>query len=313
MKLHDVAIACGFKSMGAHEAMADVEAMLWLVKVIANGAPEIWSSFMRFSTKAAAQDFLREEDAFVSFEAETAAEGVRLLTAFGQHPIQSARRYCLDLTFPIEIIRGANDCELLELFKPRNGPLRRVKANASPVLFPLYEVLDATFPDVVEDEALRLARSIRSDDELVQRLNAAAFAAEPVFPASVHVEQQLYDCLIDNDQKAIMQQFHAVPWHHRSDVVGRFSDDRLKRLGQRAIYFEMPHLISETVRGSLDAAVSGRWTGNASMPWTTAAKALVDLAAIPDHAGHSNLIEFARVLAQSAEANRQTLVRDTNS
>src|SRR5690606_9810190 len=85
MKLHDVAAACGFKSAGAHEAMADVEAMLWIVKVIAEGAPDIWSRFMQFSTKAAAMDFLREEDAFVSFEADRPGRGFHLLTAFGQH------------------------------------------------------------------------------------------------------------------------------------------------------------------------------------------------------------------------------------
>lgn len=299
MKLHDVAIACGFKSNGAHEAMADVEAMLWVVKVIAHGAPEIWSSFMRFSTKAAAQDFLLEEDVFVSFEAETAGQGFRLLTAFGQHPVQSARRYCLDLTFSADAIRSASDHELVELFKQREGPLRRVKTNASPLLFPLYEVLESTFPEAVEEDVLRLARSIRSDEGLVRRLNAAAFAAEPVYEVSPHVEQQLYDRFIPDIDKALMQQFHAVPWDLRPDVVARFSDDRLRRLGQRAIYFEMPHLLPERARTTLDKAVRDRWTGDVTAPWTTASSALLALDAISDRLTHPNLVEFAEVLARS--------------
>lgn len=299
MKLHDVAIACGFKSNGAHEAMADVEAMLWVVKVIAHGAPEIWSSFMRFSTKAAAQEFLQEEDVFVSFDAETAGQGFRLLTAFGQHPGQSARRYCLDLTFSADAIRSASDCELVEMFKQREGPLRRVKTNASPLLFPMYEVLDSTFPGKVEEDVLNLARSIRSDESLVRRLNTAAFAAEPVYGVSPHVEQQLYDRFIPDSDKALMQQFHAVPWALRHEVVARISDDRLKRLGQRAIYFEMPHLLSERSRTMLDKAVRDRWTGDATAPWTTVSSALLDLDAISDRLGHPNLVEFAAVLARS--------------
>lgn len=299
MKLHDVANACGFNSTGAHQAMADVEAMLWVVKVIAHGAPEIWSNFMRFSTKAAAQEFLQEEDVFVSFEAKAAGQGYQLLTAFGQHPGQSARRYCLDLTFSADAIRSASEHELVELFKQREGPLTRVKTNASPLLFPLYEVLDSTFPEKVEEDVLKLARSIRSDESLVRRLNTAAFAAEPVYAVSPHVEQQLYDRFIPDVDKTLIQQFHEVPWALRLEVVARFSDDRLKRLGQRAIYSEMPHLLPERARVMLDKAVRDRWNGDATAPWTTASSALLDLDAISDRLAHPNLVEFVEVLAQS--------------
>ncbi|MDO5657185.1 MAG: hypothetical protein Q4G36_02545 [Paracoccus sp. (in: a-proteobacteria)] len=73
-------------SISAHEAMSDVEAMLWLMKVIAHRAPEISSRFMRVSTKAQAQDFLQEESPFVSSKGETAQQGFRLLMEFGHHP-----------------------------------------------------------------------------------------------------------------------------------------------------------------------------------------------------------------------------------
>lgn len=301
MKLHDVAAACGFKSAGAHEAMADVEAMLCLVKAIAKGAPEIWSRFMQFSTKAAALDFLREEDAFVSFEADRAGRGFHLLTAFGQHPQQSARRYCLDLTASIDTIRSATDDELVAMFKERDGPLRRVKANASPLLFPLYDALEATFPDVAEGDVVRLAQSIRTDENLAARLNAAAFAAERVFDKSCHVEQQLYDRFISNDDKTLMQQFHAVPWDQRPHVVRSFSDDRLRRLGQRAIYFEMPYLLSEEVRKSLDAAVHSRWTGDLSMPWMTASKAMAELESIASSHEYAGLADYAVILNRSTK------------
>ena len=254
---------------------------------------------MRFSTKAAAQGFLQEEDAFVSFEAETAGQGFRLLLAFGQHPTQSAIRYCLDLTFSIDAIRAASDHELVELFKQRKGPLSRVKANASPLLFPLYEVRDSTFPEAVEEDVLKLARDIRADKDFVRRLNAAAFAAEPVYEVSPHVEQQLYDRFISDTDKALMQQFHAVPWDLRPDVVTRLSDDRLRRLGQRAIYFEMPHLLPERTRTKLDKAVQDRWTSDATAPWMTASRALMDMEAISDRFAHPNLVEYAEVLARS--------------
>jgi len=96
-----------------------------------------------------------------------------------------------------------------------------------------------------------------------------------------------------------MQQFHVVPWHLRLDLVARFSDDRLRRLGQRAIYFEMPHLLPEGVRANLDKAVRDRWTGDVTAPWTTASSALLDLDAISDRLAHPNLVELAEVLVRS--------------
>lgn len=302
MKLHDVAMACGFRSEGAHEAMADIEAMRWIVKIIYDGAPEVWSRFMQFSTKAAAQDFIREEDAFVSFEADRAGQGFRLLTAFGQHPTQNARRYCLDLSVSLDGLRGASDEQLIEWFKDRDGPLRRVKTNGSPLLFPLYEALDTTFPGLVEEDVLRLARSIRTDEELTARLNAAAFATEPIFEASAHVEQQLYDRFIPDAEKLIMQQFHAAPWQERPSIVQKFSDARLRRLGQRAIYFEEPQLISNEVRAALDAAVRERWTGNASMPWMTASRAIAELQAMPPGISRSGQSEYEGILLQIASS-----------
>lgn len=299
MKLHDVATACGFRSEGAHEAMADVEAMRWIVKVVSDGAPDIWSRFMQFSTKAAAQDFIRQEDAFVSFEADRAGQGFRLLTAFGQHPVQDAVRYCLDLSVSVDGLRAATDEELIEMFKLRDGPLRRVKANGSPLLFPLYEALDMTFPDLVEDDVLRQARSIRTDEAFTARLNSAVSATERVFEVSDHVEQQLYGRFIPDSEKPIMQQFHVAPWQERPHILQRFSDARLQRLGQRVIYFEAPHLISNEVRATLDAAVRQRWTGDASMPWMTAAKAIAEIRARPPNLDRSSLSEYEAFLLQA--------------
>jgi exodeoxyribonuclease-1 len=190
------------------------------------------------------------------------------------------------------------------MFKEREGPLRKVKANASPLLFPLYDALETTFPNIIEDDVVRLARSIRTDEKLTARLNAAAFAAEHVYGDSSHVEQQLYDRFIPDNDKPLMQQFHAVPWDQRFRVVRCFSDDRLRRLGQRVIYFEMPHLISEEIRTSLDAAVRSRWTGDPSMPWMTASKAIAEMESIAPGQEHPNLANYAVILGQTLDPQR---------
>ena len=52
-KLDRVAPANGFTHKFAHDALADVEATIFLCRLLSVRAPKIWSSFMRFSKKAA--------------------------------------------------------------------------------------------------------------------------------------------------------------------------------------------------------------------------------------------------------------------
>jgi len=99
-----------------------------------------------------------------------------------------------------------------------------------------------------------------------------------------------------------MQQFHAAPWQERPSVVQKFSDARLRRLGQRAIYFEEPQLISSEVRAALYAAVRERWTGDASMPWMTASRAIAELQAMPPGVGRSRLSGYEAILLQIASS-----------
>lgn len=298
MRLHDVAMACGFRSAGAHEAMADVEALLWIAKTISEGAPDLWSRFMQFSSKSTAMDFMREESVFIAFEAEGRGRGFYVVTVVGKHPVQEARWYCMDLTSNMDLIRAASEEELVVLFSSRESPLRRIKANASPLLFPAYEVLGATFPDLAEEDLVRLANGLRTDEELLARLNSAAFASERQYDKSDHVEQQLYDGFFSDGDKALMEEFHNVEWPHRAAFVRRFSDARLQRLAQRIVYFEKPHLLDDKARGGLDGAVRGRWTADTTSPWLTAAAALAELDVL-DASSQVHLAAYKALLMQT--------------
>jgi hypothetical protein len=52
----------------AHDALADVEITLALCRKARDGAPDLWSTFLRFAAKAAVLDFVRDEEAFAYFE-----------------------------------------------------------------------------------------------------------------------------------------------------------------------------------------------------------------------------------------------------
>lgn len=60
-RLQEVARANNLALRNAHDALADAETVLTLCRAIRDRAPEVWSSFMRFSQKAAVVDFVAAE------------------------------------------------------------------------------------------------------------------------------------------------------------------------------------------------------------------------------------------------------------
>jgi exodeoxyribonuclease I len=126
--------------------------------------------------------------------------------------------------------------------------------------------------------------TVRADQEFMSALTRAASSIEPVYAASEHVELQIYGGVFFSDgDLELCRQFHGLSWERRSEIAGRFSDQRLKRLARRLIYFESPHLIDDADRRIIadDIAARRRGEGNhASPPWTTIAQALAELEAI---------------------------------
>ena len=96
-----------------------------------------------------------------------------------------------------------------------------------------------------------------------------------------HVELRIYGGNFYSDvDLELCRQFHARPWERRSEIVSRFSDQRLKRLARRLIYLETPHLLDNADRRTIADDISARRRGegkHASPPWTTIAQALLEL------------------------------------
>ena len=280
-RLSALAAANGIAPVKVHDATADVDAMLGLCRKVREGAPELWSAFLRFSSKAAVVDLVRDEEAFAYFDFFGSPRVMHFLTRIGVCPNDANVHYCLDLTCGIGELRKLDDAALAERMKQEPRPIRRLKVNGSPLLYPLWDIDPGHFGDGSEAELTRTASSVRADEEFMSALARAAASAEPVYAASEHVELQIYGGNFFSDgDRDLCRQFHGLPWERRPSIAGRFGDQRLKRLARRLIYLESPHLIDEADRRiiAVDIAARRRGEGNhASPPWTTIAQALAEL------------------------------------
>ncbi len=283
-RLGAVAAANGIVSHKVHDAAADVDAMLGLCRLVRAGAPDLWSTFLRFSTKVAVLDFVRDEEAFAYFDYFGRPQVMHFLTRVGISPNDANSHYCLDLACDIDALRRLNDGELAARMTVEPRPIRRLKVNASPLLYPLWDIDAERFHDLTEDECARRASSVRNDPEFMAALTRAAATLDLAYPPSDHVEEQIYGGTFISDADAeLCRQFHGVPWEARPDIVHRFQDVRLKRLGRRLIYFESPHLLDEAQRRVIADDIAARRRGEgkyASPPWMTIAAALSELESI---------------------------------
>lgn len=280
-RLGPLAAANGIMADKLHDASADVDAMMALCRMVRAGAPDLWSNFLRFSSKAAVVDLVRDEDAFAYFDYFSTPRVMHFLTRVGVSRNDSSAHYCLDLTCDIDALRTLNANELSDRMSQDPRPIRRLKVNGSPLLYPLWDIDAERFGDTSENELMRIASSVRADHDFMTSLTAAAESIEPVYPASEHVEQQIYggNFFSDGDHD-LCRQFHTLPWDRRSEIVARLTDPRLKRLGRRLIYFESPHLFDEADRRVIDEDIAARRRGegnHVSPPWTTIAAAIAEL------------------------------------
>jgi exodeoxyribonuclease I len=285
-RLGALAAANGIVHGRAHDAEADVDAMLGLCRLARDGAPGLWSTFLRFSSKAAVIDLVRDEDAFAYFDFFGSPRVMHFLTRVGVSPNDANAHYCLDLECNIDGLRKLDDAALAERMAQEPRPIRRLKVNASPLLYPLWDIESDRFHDLTEDELSRRASSVRADNEFMTKVTRVASSLEPVYPPSEHVELQIYGGNFFSDADIdLCRQFHANPWESRLDIIRRFSDQRLRRLARRLIYFESPHLFDEENRRNIADDIAARRNGegnHASPPWTTIQQARSELSAIDE-------------------------------
>ena len=296
-KLDRLAPANGFNHANAHDALADVEALIHLCRIVRDRCPDLWARFQRFASKGAVTDFIGDEDAFVLMEFFPVQTGRFVVSAIGQNAAQPNIAYCYDLAVHPDELRGLSDAELAARMTRAPRPLRKVKKNAAPCLCPLSEAPPELLGGVSPDEFVRRAHQVRSDPVLLERLVAAATDSEPVYPPSPYVERRIYDGFWSNADARKLEAFHAASWEDRVVIVDRLEDPRLVWLARRLIFVEQPHYLAPEHHVAMIGEVARRLMADAadSGGWTTLPKASSDLAAMMPSLDSSKVEDFQRL------------------
>lgn len=303
-RLSELAQANGIPTSSAHVAMTDVGTTLALCRRVRDGAPELWSRFLQFSQRSVIDQFIKDEEAFVLFETIGNQPDTRIVTRIGEHNEILAHQYCLDLQSDTELLGNLSHDDLVLRFSQRPRPVILLRTNTAPTLFPLYDATPEQLGGLREEDFISRARNIRQDRRLIEKLCKAAQAAQRTYPASPHVEEQLYGYPFpDSSDSRTMTEFHASDWSQRVALFRSFSDRRYQQLARRLIYFERPDLLPEKERQAMNAEVGRRLLDKVTSdnPWLSIPVALNQieemLKTVSNEADRARLSEYATYLA----------------
>lgn len=278
-KLDQVAPANGYKSGRAHDAIGDVDATLFICRLLRERAPDIWSSFMRFSAKAAVASYITEERLFCLSDFFFGQPYSWIVTTVGNNQNNQAEWYVYNLGVSPGSLLGLSDKQLAARLDGSPKPLRRLKSNAAPIIFPPEEA-----PECCRDRGLGMkelehrANALHANPALCKRLISVFESQKKEYPISPHVEMQIYDGFIEDSDEKLMDAFHEAEWPERYAIVEKFQDPRLKTIGMQLIHLERPNLLDKAIRLEHRVAAANRLLGQGGdISWLTLPNALKEL------------------------------------
>lgn len=277
-RLDRLAPANGFLHPNAHDAMADVEATIFLAKLMREKTPWVWEHLLRMGKKAEAVRNALGAPVRLYTEFRYNKPAHWLVSAIGVDTENKGSVIAFNLAHdPAELLSvGDESLKKWAVSKPK--PLRTIKANSSPILLDLDMAQGrADIMKIGENEIMRRAKVLQESQELRHRLLEVYAETREVYEDAPHIEEQIYRGFPGSRDTALMREFHRSSWPARVEISGQFEDDRLRRIARRIVFNHRPDLFSEDMRRAFSKAIAQRWLAKDKVRWLTIESAFSEI------------------------------------
>ena len=271
-KLDRLAPANGFSHENAHDALNDVEATIFIFKLIKERAPKLFHELMLSTDKQVISNQLKQ------------FKPMAVSLRFGGHaPRNYVGCYCGEST------RNSNQIGFLDLeavsisdLKAMNKEDMMAAVQDSPKLIRTMAInRSETFREIQEPskELLEICEFVRENREFQMMVSLALDTRfEPVDIADLEVEEKIYSGFFENSDKHLLDQFQKATWEDRRAIINSFRDDRLRQIGQRLVAFYAPELLTNDQKSRFTEFLKSRWTAKGGdVKWNTLEKVASDL------------------------------------
>lgn len=256
----------------AHDALSDVRATRDLFRLLHEQGPTTIAAMLRNAKKSGPVAIMEAGEPVVLGGTSRLTPVLPMVGS----PTNPSARVCIDLNRdPAEFI-DLPQAELLGLIRSSRSPVRQVRTNAQPILFPWDQAAHALVepePDHVYRERARALWSHRTfTRQLILALQDQYADREP----SRWVDEQLYaGGFISDTDAAACKRWHEVEWKFRENFTAwHIVDPRLRSLALRQIFLNVPEALSSEARNRGQEWLRDRLMTADDVPWMTIPKAL---------------------------------------
>jgi exodeoxyribonuclease-1 len=264
-KLDQLAPANGFAHESAHDALADVEATIFILNKIKTADPDFFDGLVRTQDKEYIGSLLR------SFEP------VQVTLRFGGAPPKTyCGCYCgtnsqnkNEIAFAdfdaidAEALVNLSDPEILEAITQSPKVIRPLRLNNAETIMRLDNptALQCSFCEKVSRSDYFVSRV---SVILPQRFEAVEDEGD------VPVEEKIHGGFYSHHDQDVIAEFQSADWQRRKELVEQFEDKRLIQLGRRLIVFYAPQLLSEEQKSAFKSFVKTKWKStDPNADWTS--------------------------------------------
>lgn len=300
-KLDQLAPANGFKHEKAHDAMGDVEATIFICRLIKDRAPDAWERMLHCAAKARVESVVNDSPIFVLQDYYSSLKSYPL-TRLGPEPNGYAT-LAYDLTVEPDQLTVLDDAQLLARLNKSPRLVRRIRSNVGPLVMPAVE--GQPISGVAYDTLVARRNYLMERPELVERI--VQLSTKEGKEASQHLEEQIYDGFPTLADSRRMVQFHAAEWCDRFPIVQSFEDARFRAIGLRLILTHCPESLPAEIRQEQEQLLASRLLGHGidAPPWATL-DAVDQEAAQMEAEGHEHLAEMLKEFRAFIAARKQT-------
>ena len=274
-KLDRLAPINGFSHENAHDALNDVEATIFIFKLIKERAPKLFQNLMSSADEHLISSQLKQ------FKPMSVS-----LRFGGQPPKNYVGCYCGESKTNSNQI-GFLDLEALNISDLASMGKEEITAAVQniPKLIRAMSINKAeTFREIIDptDEMLEKCEFLKESRQFQMMVSDALDSRfEPVNVGKLEVEEKIYTGFFDSTDRHLLDQFQEATWPDRAVLIKSFKDDRLRQLGQRLLAFYAPELLSNDQKSRFTEFLQFRWKATGSdVKWNTIDKISTDLSEI---------------------------------
>ena len=268
----------GFQHPNAHDAMADVEATVFIARQVKDRAPWVWDHMLAMGRKAFAVKRAQDEPVRLYTEFPYNKPHHWLVSAIATDPANSGNVIAFNLEHDPAELMEIDEESLKKWAATKPKPLRVIKAASCPILLDLgYAKGRVDILKLGEQEILRRGRLLHASPELRHRLLRAYVETRETYDDSPWLEGQIYQGFPGRPDEALMREFQDASWPRRVEISERLADERYRRIAKRIIFNERPEALDEGTRDAFSRAIAQRWLSNDKVPWLTIEKALAEM------------------------------------